>query len=71
MYLETTVNFGSLQMEIKYDAYWQVDGRIKRITHGIITDADLQEIIERKEREECGGLDDMEFESSSVESIQP
>ena len=56
-------------MEIKYSAFWKENERFKKITHGVITDADLQEIIERKEREECGGLEDMEFESADIESF--
>ena len=56
-------------MEIKYSSFWKENGRLRKITHGVITDSDLQEIIERKERDECGGLEDMEFESADIEGF--
>lgn len=56
-------------MEIKYDVYWKTEKGHTRITHGTISDSELQDMIERKEREECSGVEDWEFDSATVDSF--
>lgn len=56
-------------MHIKYDVYWEDENGNTRITHGVITDGDLQNIIEHKEREECGGVEDWSFDYASIEEL--
>lgn len=56
-------------MEIKYDAYWKTEKGHTRLTHGVITDADLEEIIERKERDESSQVEDWEFDSATIDNI--
>ena len=51
-------------MEIKYDAYWKTDKNTIRITHGILTDEDLEEAVKRKEDRES--IDHIPVRFSSV-----
>ena len=57
-------------MEIKYDAYWKSENGGTRISHGTITEADLDEIIERKEREEWAGAEGLEFYSATIDNVK-
>jgi hypothetical protein len=51
-------------MEIKYDAYWKTDKDTTRITHGVLTEEDLEEAVRRKEDRES--IDHMPVRFSSV-----
>jgi len=57
-------------MEIKYDAYWKSENGGTRISHGTITEADLDEIIERKEREEWAGAEGMDFDVANIDTFK-
>jgi len=51
-------------MEIKYDAYWKTDKDTTRITHGVLTEEDLEEAVRRKEDRKS--IDHMQVRFSSV-----
>jgi hypothetical protein len=57
-------------MEIKYDALWYDEKGNTRISHGTITEADFQEIIERKERDEWAGAEGMDFDVANIDTFK-
>lgn len=52
-------------MEIKYNAYWKTDEDTTRITHGVLTEEDLEEAVRRKE-DRRASIDHMPVRFSSV-----
>lgn len=50
-------------MELKYDAYWKTDRDTTRITHGVLTEEDLEDAVRRKEDRDSIGHMPVRFSS--------
>ena len=57
-------------MEIKYSAYWKTETGHTRITNGVLTDADIQEAIERKEARQTIDHIPVAFTSASFDGVE-
>ena len=55
-------------MNIDYDFYWTTPQGVTAISHGTITEEELEELVERKERENHSG--DSELESISFTDVK-
>jgi hypothetical protein len=57
-------------MEITYDAWWTNDDGADRVTHGVLTEEDLLEAVERKEDRSTINHEPVIFDTANWDKVE-